>query len=181
MDCEQMNEWLRFQDSALQALRAGDGGRQRGASLVMRMLVLPSFEAAEKWEVCCDASKESQEKYFVALTRWERVTDREKFITPVERLKHPREFAPTFTILRFDLDADRAGHWLERFEALSLTPSPQEGSIGLDGTSFEMEFGDSLFLASRFAWREDGPPAWRELTQACREMLQELRSLEQAG
>lgn len=177
MDNEQMNEWLEFQGSALQALQGRGSDRQRGVLVVIRMLVLPSFEAAEKWEICCDASKESEEKYFVALTRWEREADMEKFRTPVERLKYPRELAPTFTILRFDLDADRAGYWLERFSTLSVTPFPKESEVGCDGTSFEMEFGDSLFTGSRFLWWENGPPAWREFTGACREMLQELRSL----
>jgi hypothetical protein len=178
VDHEQMNEWLEFQESALQELRARDDARERSVLLVMRMIVLPSFQAAEKWEVCCDNSGDSGEKYFAALTRWEREADMEKFRTPVERLKHPRELAPTFTILRFDLNAHRAGYWLERFSALSVTPLPKESSIGLDGTSFELEFGHVLFSGSRFLWWNDGPPAWRELTEGVRELLQELRSLQ---
>ena len=98
----------------------------------------------------------------------------EKFRTPVERLKYPKELSPTFKEHTLELTDADIEDFERRIQGISipiyLGPSR---TVGMDGTSFEFQC-DEFFFGASIHWWEDEPTRWRPLTDKLRRILEEL-------
>lgn len=107
--------------------------------------------------------------------------DLEAFSTPIERLKHPRPYAPTLESIQFDPELLDAESVLTRIFKIRLPLKLTKNWISLDGTSFEMQIGNGT-NGILLQWHNQLPDEWLELSEIV-ESLNELarRSLETAA
>src|SRR5688500_9285604 len=95
MDTEQVKEWCFFEKRACEVVREGDTPAARGIRCLFQILMLPSFEPVVGWQIFQKVSQSKEKHYFATRTCWSRNEDVQKFVSPIERLKHPRELNPT--------------------------------------------------------------------------------------
>jgi hypothetical protein len=133
--------------------------------------MVPSFEDPQLVAVRETARKVPE----VIWRRWRRGLDREKYRTPVERLRHPREIAPLIESRSAGLDANWLSNARNDLQSLRIPAFSVSDQTGLDGTAFGLRanLGSS---SSHFRWWQEGPPEWRPMALWFRETWTELTS-----
>lgn len=122
MDAEQAREWHAFEQEASRQLLAGEW--------TLRLSIMPSFS---DWTVAGITFRNQ-----VVVRRWLREEDSCKFATPVERLRHAAALRPTIMENATSIDAHAVASILNSLSALRTPLLPEEDSITLDGTGFEV-------------------------------------------
>jgi hypothetical protein len=133
-------------------------------SRVASLLVLPSFEATEVWDVRASRAGTADLAVYVS------------------RSATPRE-PPPATVVGYDrLDSSRVdiAALIARLSSISLplaVRSAPAAALGeLDGTGYELAI-DGHLCGARFAWHHHGPTAWRPMIDIAEELLATFRSL----
>ncbi|HYM77941.1 MAG TPA: hypothetical protein VE377_18345 [Candidatus Dormibacteraeota bacterium] len=183
MEQEQMDEFKQLQNEAMLRLRAG--ANRRGFVRGVQASVLPSFDNCRTYELMFPAklakAPQSQrpasawnEPSLAVRTLWRRSTDAEKFSDPVVRLKHGvgMRLQPTIEDLDVNLDTESVSALLSRASELTVPPHILNYTFGLDGTGYELVFGQ-LFVQSRFQWWCQAPAPWEPLSV----LLQEIEMM----
>src|SRR5947209_15652530 len=62
---------------------------------VFSLWTMPSFSPSYRWTIFSPVPRAKESRPFASYTVWRSDLDREKFRSPVERLRHPKELAPT--------------------------------------------------------------------------------------
>lgn len=163
MESEQREEFARLESQALRLLHDEPS--------VMSLLMVPSFEDPQLVAVRETARKVPE----VIWRRWRRGLDREKYRTPVERLRNPREIAPLIESRSASLDANWLSNARKDLQSLRVPALSASRQLVLDGTAFELRanLGSS---SSHFRWWQEGPSEWRPMTLWFRETWIELTS-----
>ncbi len=174
MEDEQTAEWYDFQTKASAEVSRGRSFLRRGVPRVFRFCESPSFEEMTGIEVYDLSLRCDESAYCGIITVWRRDLDREKFRTPVERLKHPRDLEPTIERQEVEIDARWFEGVLERLAKVSIPVRPREAPGGLDGTSYSLEIGDSLG-GLELSWWCDGPEEWHPVIAIADEIGRKIR------
>jgi hypothetical protein len=107
---------------------------------------------------------------------WRSDLDLEKFKSPVERLRHPKDLAPTIENEAVWLTGDDIEDFVQRIRGISIPfflGSPSV--VGCDGTSFEFRY-DELFFGGSLHWWEDRPLEWRPFTEVVLNIAKDLQN-----
>jgi hypothetical protein len=127
-----------------------------------QLLILPSFENAVSWDVIRIVSRDDGAQTRLYRSCWRMDIDSEAMSSPVERLKLPRPYSPTFETDWVLVDKERLEAILARLNAARVPLTVGTARLGCDGTSFELSVGD-FFNNARIGWWQDLPEEWREL------------------
>ena len=165
MDNEQFKEWGWFQERATEIVRRGNTPTVRGGQCLFQIMMLPSFEPVVGWQVFQKVSQSKEKDCFAIRTCWKRNEDAQKFTSPIERLKHPRELNPTIQTEIFNLSEGTIESFIKQFRSVKVPAFVEVSNIGTDGTSYEFSF-DHLFLSAHYTWWEEPPAEWKELYDA---------------
>ena len=96
MEQEQRDEFFRVRESAYDALRFGTLIDRDRSDAVCQFLILPSFENPISWDVIDVGSNRHGAQNRLYRSCWRMDVDSAAMRSPVERVKHPRPYAPTF-------------------------------------------------------------------------------------
>lgn len=157
METEQMLEWGMVRDRAVAHLRQCehiDISKHRPEA---QLLILPSFTDS----IVVDVIRSSDE-LAAYITHWRQTTDIKAFATPVERLKHPTPFIPTYDSTRVDISTDQLDSVLTQLRRTRINLSPTTNSISVDGTSYELNSGRG-YTGIRLRWHNQLPAEWSVL------------------
>ena len=163
-------KWGRFQDEALNSLMF-----ESDVNTIFLIKVINSFAPSIMWRVAKTSQREKLETFFAEFRRWRSDVDQEKFRSPVELLKHLGSLKPTIETERFELDSEFIKHSVNRFCSINIPPFVKEQKFRLDGSTTEIQFGDS-FLNSRFSWWNNPPDEWKQLGDIVTDILIHLDS-----
>jgi hypothetical protein len=172
---EQIDEFSLVRDAALDAVRLGACIDRNNSGRVCQLLVLPSFENLISWDVIKVVSRQSGPQNRLYRSCWRMDLDYQAFRSPVERVKHPRPFSPTFEKDWVPIDSANLEAILSRLRSIRIPLSPASQVVGADGTSFELEIHD-LFCYARIRWWCDMPEDWRELEPVVTDLLRLFQS-----
>jgi hypothetical protein len=159
MDPELSKEWLALQFAMRDRLRMHAYVNSGGYTALLQFAVFPSFENSWSWDIFRQVRGDD---VAVWKTIWRFDRDVDAFSSPVERQKHPRPFKPTVKVFRLDVSPASAVQIVEEFYDLSIPIHAPDSSMGLDGTSYELQIG-APFCACRFKWWERVPRSWNVL------------------
>jgi len=157
MESEQQIEWSLLRDRAINHLRDFGHVKRPKYRPVAQFLVLPSFT-----DTRCVDLLERDDRLVAFHTIWKSTTDINAFATPVERLKHPQIFLPTFESVELDVDAGTTQNLLSTIASVNLKLTPTTNTICVDGTSFELYVGPG-YTGIRLRWHHELPDEWDEL------------------
>ena len=121
-------------------------------------LILPSFTDS----IAVDIVRSSGE-LAAYVTHWRQTTDIKAFATPVERLKHPTPFIPTYDSSRIDIPNDQLDSLLNQMAATRINLAPTTNSISVDGTSYELNSGTG-HTGILLRWHNQLPTEWSDLS-----------------
>lgn len=169
---EQMEEFSALRELAYQALRHGIHAKQLGTRQICQLLVLPSFSNPVCWDVTEGGPRKVVGETRLYRSTWRMDLDSQALSSPVERLKHPREYKPTLETQWVSINKGELEVELARINDIRIPLAVSSSAIGIDGTSFELSFGDS-FGCARIRWWCELPDDWREL----RPVINDLESL----
>jgi hypothetical protein len=100
--------------------------------------------------------------------------DLEKFKTPIERLKHPKDLDPTFQSDVLWLTNTDVEQIENRIRNISIPFFLEWPSVaGLDGTRFEFRY-DAFTFGGSLNWWQNFPAAWRPFTETVMQIAAEL-------
>jgi hypothetical protein len=184
-----IDEFSQLQDEAVLHLR--EGVDRPGYVRKAQVLVLPSFADCRAYAIMLSGrpaddcrpgrsihSSPNADSALVVRTTWRKLTDLEKFRTPVTRLKHGVgvRLKPTMEEIDVTLAAEQVADLLSRAAALAVPPHIQNSSFGVDGTSYGLVLGGP-FAQARFEWWCDPPAGWEPLAA----LLWEIETLAEAA
>jgi hypothetical protein len=172
MEAEQGIEWEALQRSAYDKMRGGHADDMPGILRQMQLVILPSFDPIESWEICREASSNIT---LIVYSIWQTRHDLAKFATPVERLRHPRRLEPTIEVEEFRVEEAFLNTIWNRLQTVSIVPFTNEHHRGCDGITYELNFG-LHFLKATYSWWMKPPEVWRPLGQFFNETIRELRT-----
>jgi len=173
MEQEQQEAWHSFERNVVSRTREEYHPGEAGVMCLLRIIVDPSFDPLVSWRVCRQSSRSEGDVYFALFSRWRRDEDVKKFLTPIERLKHPRTLTPTVENGRVELDGKFVEDVMRRFETASIPAFIAEHIIGADGESYELTIG-SHFLEAKYSWWVSPPAGWVSLGRIVRDVLRHL-------
>lgn len=167
MEDLQQTEWFDLRERTWQHLRHKNHISRSKYVPLLQFLTIPSF--SDTW--CIDVV-ESDGITSAFLTTWNSTKDVRAFETGLERLKHPRPFVPSLQSTLLPVNSESIEGILKRFEDIAMPLKPaRNSSIYLDGTSYELQFGEG-HRGIRLSWHEDMPMDWPiELRELSREFL----------
>ncbi len=141
---------------------------------MLSIWVRPSFTPPYRYTVYTPFSSAKLYQPFASYTVWRSDLDLSRLRTPVERLRHPKDLAPTIEDGSLWLtDADVEG-FRERLRGICVPLYPRPSNrIVCDGTGFELCWDETLYGTS-LRWWEDGPSEWRPLTTVIGQIAGEL-------
>ncbi len=158
------NEFQSLRDRATQHLR--NVPEIENFRHIFSLWKFPSYSPALRCSVYTPA--------FAAFTIWRSDLDLEKLRTPVERLKYPKDLAPTFEEHTLELPRTDIEDFERRIQSISIPVYlGQSQVVGLDGTTFEFHYGD-LLCGALIQWWGNHPTEWQPLTNVLRQILDEL-------
>src|SRR5262245_23249262 len=97
--------------------------------------------------------------------------DRGVFMSPMERVKHPKLYRPTIESDWVLIEGARVDSALAKLRSTAVPLAIANWAGGCDGTSFELSVGDSSCNA-RISWWCELPEEWRELAVIVTELEQ---------
>jgi hypothetical protein len=104
-----------------------------------------------------------RERGFDVVARtWRYSIDSAKLETPIERLKHPRPLLPTIDTQSARIEKLQVDSLIASLSQIRVPVHPLDASMGLDGTSFELQIGDH-FCGSEFHWWSAYSGEWKPL------------------
>ncbi|MEZ6037262.1 MAG: hypothetical protein R3F29_07260 [Planctomycetota bacterium] len=159
----QPTTWPELQERARLALRCGlSPERRRGwqVTRVLQFVRLPSFEGSTSYGMYRCRSEDRVEFHGTRL-HWQFEIDCAKFGDPVERLRHASVLEPTLEQRCAELPFEPASALVADLEAVAIPVVARSPSFGLDGTGFELAFGE-LRNAVKIDWWMQPPENWRE-------------------
>jgi hypothetical protein len=141
---------------------------------VFSFWAFPSFTPSFCWTVYAPLPFAKAAHPFAEYTVWRSDLDLEKLSSPVERLRHPQDLAPT-------IEAESVSLAFSAIEAMESTISDiaiplclrGPSVVGLDGTRYEFQYGRIFFSAS-LEWWESHPEEWRPFTAALVTVVENL-------
>src|SRR5947209_3792842 len=90
-----MNEFYALREAAYDGLRLGKYIDCHRSASVCRFLILPSFDNPVSWDVLHVVARRAAAQTRLYRSCWRMDLDEDAMRSPVERLKHPRPYAPT--------------------------------------------------------------------------------------
>jgi hypothetical protein len=147
---------------------------------VFSLWILPSFTPSSRWTVYSPSRSGKGNSPFASYTVWRSDLDMEKFKSPVDRLRHPKDLAPTIENDTVLLTGDDIENFVQRIRGISIPfflGSPSV--VGCDGTSFKFHY-DELFLGGSLHWWEDRPLEWHPFTDAVMKIAKDLQDRQTA-
>lgn len=159
-------EFSRLQDEAVSRLRAG--ASRPGYTCEVQAFIMCSFDDNRVYELMY-----SERSALAVRTTWKRPIDVEKFINPLNRLKHGVgvRLQPTIEEIDANITMERLSELLFQAKGLSVNPYIKKDFIGLDGTNYELAFGN-CFIRSRYQWWCDAPAEWTLLEALLKEIVE---------
>jgi hypothetical protein len=142
---------------------------------VFSLWILPSFTPSSRWTVYSPSRSGKGKSPFAEHIVWRSDLDLEKFKSPVERLRHSKDLAPTIENEAVWLTGDDIEGFVQRIRDISIPfflGSPSV--VGCDGTRFEFRY-DELFFGGSLHWWEDRPLEWRPFTEAVMKITEYLQ------
>jgi len=142
---------------------------------VFSLWILPSFTPSSRWTIYSPSQSGKGKSPFAEYIVWRSDLDVEKFGSPLERLRHPKDLTPTFENEAVWLTGDDIGNFVQRLRGISIPfflGSPS--AFGLDGTRFEFRY-DELFFGGSLHWWEDHPLEWRPFTEVVMKIAKDLQ------
>lgn len=161
MDKEHHQEFTELENKARLRLRTGVD--RHGYRRELQALIFPSFEDCCAYEFL-SATRSSGEPAFVVRTIWRRTTDLSKFRNPIVRLRYGSGVEPTFEESSVELPENDLKTLLAPAASLRVPPLAVNAHWGVDGTSYELTFGNG-FAGSRFHWWTSPPEGWEPLQE----------------
>ena len=146
---------------------------------VFSLWVMPSFTPAYRCTLYAPFPFTKGKRPFASFTIWRSDLDYEKVRTPVDRLSHLKDLAPTIeddTLWLTDADVEDLQRRIRGISVpLYLAPPTV---AGCDGTSFEFRC-DEIFYGASLHWWEDQPVEWRPFTEVVVQIASELENRRQ--
>ena len=140
---------------------------------VFSIWVLPSFSPSSRWTVYSPLPSR-QKLPFASHTIWQSDIDLEKFRSPTDRLRYPKDLVPTFQEEVAWLSPVTIEKFCEKIRCIAIPIFLAQPSIaGCDGTRFEFRY-DQLFFGAQMHWWEDQPQEWRSFTSTVAQIVAEL-------
>ena len=157
MESEQQIEWSMLRDRAIEHLRDFGHVKRSKYRPVAQFLILPSFSATRSVDLL------ERDNLLVAFhSIWKSTTDMNAFATPIERMKHPRIFMPTYESLELDVNPANLQNLLSTIGSVELKLTPTTNTICVDGTSYELYVGPG-YTGIRLRWHHELPDEWNTL------------------
>ena len=162
---ELLDEWQAFQDRAVQAVQRGNESEHwpgYGSRLLLQVLVRPAFKSVIGWQLYQrdpviyrrrTIENGGLPRYVACRTEWVKEQDVVKFISPVTHLQYLNRLSPTMRYEMVETDAEWCQQTIEGLLALSVPAFVKTDSIGLDGVSYEVNWG-SYMAGVKFRWWE---------------------------
>lgn len=142
---------------------------------VFSFWILPTFTPSSRWTVY-SPSRPEKKTPFASYNVWRSDLDSEKFKSPVERLRHPKDLAPTIEHETVWLTGDDIENLVQRMRDISIPFFFGSPSVfGCDGTNFEFHYGE-LFFGGSVRWWENHPPEWRPFTEVVMKIAKDLQA-----
>lgn len=159
MDAEQVKEWQQFRANATETLR-NNSFHPKNTIKFLQLLILPSFTASSSFEILKVWNQPNE--YIFLQNQWNLEADLEKFRTPIERLKYPPRLSPTIENISQPASNEFIQKLLVGLEAIRLPLQSQSKTMGLDGTTFELNlYGNSWSVS--YCWWDKPPAEWNGL------------------
>jgi len=162
VDREQHEEWLAFRQAAEHVLRDAVIPPSCRVRLVVQFLELPAFTICRSYELYHETPRRRAPRYQAVEITWRLDEDIERFRTPVERLRHPRDLRPTIERRDGVLSSDDVSALLDELRSLRLPIVPGKPAFGVDGVRYELRLGDH-YAVTRLQWWVEPPVGWEIL------------------
>jgi hypothetical protein len=142
----------------------------------MHGIILPSFGDYVRYDLL--TSKEATKALGIK-TVWRHQDDLARFRDPVTEVaaRLSKGHNPTFEIREVTVAPDIAETLVKSAAKISIAAKIASFHFGLDGTSYEIGFGDSFAWAT-FHWWQESPVGWEVLADMLRDLSE---AIEQAG
>ena len=133
---------------------------------VFSFWTLPSFSPSSRWTVYSPVRVAHGHQPFASCSVWRSDVDLEKFRSPVERLRYPKDLTPTIDEETVSLTGEVIAEFEQTIQQISIPFFLGSPSVaGCDGTRFEFYY-DQLFFGGSLHWWENHPAEWRPFTEA---------------
>jgi hypothetical protein len=171
-------EFRSLSDRAKQQLKqVAESGSYRH---VFSFWTMPSFTASSRCTVYEPLPYVKEKLPFAEFSIWRSDLDLEKLRTPIERLKHPKDLAPTIQNDYVDLAKGEVEQIEQRIRGISIPLYLQQPRVaGLDGTRYEFQYDQHSFCAS-IEWWQDVPMEWHPFTKTIVQIFEELENRRKA-
>jgi hypothetical protein len=142
---------------------------------VFSIWTMPSFSPPFRCSIYSPLPVAIGKEPFADFRVWRSDLDWEKFRSPVERLKHPKDLTPAIESEVIWLTADEIKEMEQTIRGISIPLYLGHVPIaGCDGTSFEFRYHE-LFFGTSLHWWENFPTEWRPFTEAVVQIATGLR------
>lgn len=166
----------RLSEQAAESLRLNSALEIKRGRRELQLLVRPSFEGCFAWDLFrVPEHRGSAERFVLCKTTWRREFDHQR----LSGLNGPHPVGPaepTFAAATFGMKPLDAEHILSQLRGLSAPLAIAEPHSGLDGTHFELAFGDQ-WVSARFHWWSQPPEEWAGLGRFFDEALAMFESI----
>ena len=178
--------WYAFRSLAVEAVRRGyepETARDIRTERLIQIITLPSFDSVVGWQLYQMGDGKVQDRLVALRSCWSQQEDAQRFYNPVERLtflrlKYLGRLSPALNYFTLILDAassEKMKQVIATILSVRLMPSPMDKSSGLDGTSYEVNIGDS-WAGMRLHWWEEAPTEWLPFAEAAMSLLDSLET-----
>lgn len=142
---------------------------------VFSVWVMPSFAPSIRWTVYLPTRPDRGHRPFASSTVWRSDLDWERFRSPGERLKYPKELTPTIEDGTVWLTEEVVQGFERRLRGISIPFFLGNPSVaGCDGTSYEFYYNEWVFSGS-LHWWDSLPQEWRPFTEAVVQIVSDLK------
>lgn len=144
---------------------------------VFSIWIWPSFfYPAVRWTIYTPRRIASSVQPQAHVTIWRNDLDWEKFASPVERLRYPKDLTPTIEKDIVWLTTEQIEAFENELKEISIPVFLGAPSIiGCDGTSYEFSYDESFFGTS-LSWWENYPEEWRPFIDLVLKIVKNLET-----
>lgn len=183
-----IDEWPIFQNRATRAVQKGyEPEHWSGYSdqLLLQVLVKPSFASVVGWQLYQrdpviyrrhPIENNGLPRYVACRTEWVKDQDVHKFASPITNLQYLNRLSPTMDFQMVETGPDWAQEIVKKLLAVSVPTFIKSNSIGLDGVSYELNWGNYM-AGVKFQWWGDGPDEWRPITDIAIALVGQMETL----
>ena len=170
MEAEQMTEFVLVRNRAVAHFRECGHIRISKHSPQAQFLILPSFTDS----IAVDIVR-TDDDLAAYVTFWRQTSDIEAFATPVERLKHPTPFIPSYDSSKLDISPDSLDSLMLQLSNTHVSLSDTTNSVSLDGTAYELSIGTGS-SGIRLRWQNRLPAEWSPIRPVVEHFQEMARS-----